>query len=363
MNAFTDKERKGFAIPLVLMVIVILTVLIVSGFTLLNGERRSVADQKAQMTAYSIAEQGMETFMSRRDSLGLTARPPGLKDSVRLTFSNGYADVISDRIITPTNLIGGMYAIRSRGVLTSGTMAGTPDAMRTVLQIAKWQPAQIEILGAITSLTGFYKAGTAGDISGTDRCGDSTTRTGTNVDSVYGYQYNGQGIKSASGNPAIDTIPPDSIHIDWVNILNGNVIAPTITIPPGSMPTNTQFQDTLYWPTILIKNGYANNYNLGVVGRGTLIIQGSLTIGGSDGWSGIILAGGSVNSGGNSDFDGAITAGLNLKIPGVAVPSPSFYANGTKSYYYNSCTIQKAMSAMGAQVVLKNAWVDNWVKY
>lgn len=359
----TLNSRQGFAIPLILLVIVVLTVGVAAGFTMMTGERRSVADSKAAVNAFSLAQQGLETFMAKRDSLGLTAKPPGLKDSVRISLTGGYADVISNRLITPTNLVGGYYSIRSTGVLTSGTMTGTPDAVRTVVQIAKWQPSQIQILGAVTSLTGFYKAGTAGDINGADACGDSATRTGTNVDSTYGYGYNGQGINSARGNPPIDTIPPDSIHIDWANILNASVIAPTITIPPGSMPTAAQWADTLFWPTILVKNGYNNTFSLGANGRGTLIVQGNLTIGASDSWRGIILAGGQVNSGGNSDFDGAITSGLNKKIPGVTVLTPSFLANGNKSYYYNSCTVAKAMSAMGAAVRISNAWMDNWTKY
>ena len=356
-------ERLGFATPMMLLVILVLTVSVAAGFSLMTGERRSVSDQKSRTTAFSLAQQGLEIFMAKRDSLGFTTKPPGAHDSVRITLTGGYADVISDRVVTPTNLVGGIYAIRSTGVLTSETMTGTPDAVRTVVQLSKWQPAQIEILGAVTSLKGFFKSGTSGDINGADRCGDSTTRTGTNVDSTYGYQYNGQGVNSAKGNPPIDTIPSDSVHIDWSNIINGSVISPTITIPPGTMPTSTQFLDPNYWPTILIKNGYTGTYNLGTAGRGTLIVQGNLTLGGSDAWEGIILTGGVFTSGGNSNFDGAITSGLNAKIPGQNPGTPSFYANGTKDYYYNSCSISKAMSALGSAVPFPNAWVDNWVKY
>ena len=357
-----NTDRLGFATPMMLLVIIVLTVSVAAGFSLMTAERRSVSDMKSRTTAFSLAQQGLEIFMAKRDSLGFTAKPPGAYDSARITLTGGYADVISNRIITPTNLVGGIYAIRSTGVLTSGTMTGTPDAVRTVLQLSRWQPAQIEILGAVTSLKGFYKSGTAGDISGIDACGDSATRTGTNVDSTTGYYGSGQVERSANGNPPIDTIPSDSVHIDWAGILGGGVISPTITIPPGSMPAQTAFSDPNYWPTILIKNGYTGTYSLGVQGRGTMIVQGSLTIGASDSWEGIILAGGKVTSGGNSDFNGAITTGLNSKV-GQSVPIPSFEALGTKGYYYNSCTVSKAMSALGAAVSMRNAWVDNWVKW
>src|SRR5256886_16298335 len=95
-----NTERRGFAIPIAILVIAVLTIMIAGGFSLVSAERRSVADQKSQISAFRIAEQGLEIFLIRRDSL-LTAQmgaggyrqgslPEG---SARLTFTGrgGYA--------------------------------------------------------------------------------------------------------------------------------------------------------------------------------------------------------------------------------------------------------------------------------
>src|SRR2546429_3565036 len=101
-----NTERRGFAIPIAILVIAVLTIMIAGGFSLVSAERRSVADQKSQISAFRIAEQGLEIFLIRRDSL-LTAQMgaggysplPLAKDSVRLTVTGGERARVAD---TPT---------------------------------------------------------------------------------------------------------------------------------------------------------------------------------------------------------------------------------------------------------------------
>ncbi|HYU53064.1 MAG TPA: hypothetical protein VEK37_08965 [Gemmatimonadaceae bacterium] len=59
-----NTERRGFAIPIAILVIAVLTIMIAGGFSLVSAERRSVADQKSQISAFRIAEQGLELFSS-----------------------------------------------------------------------------------------------------------------------------------------------------------------------------------------------------------------------------------------------------------------------------------------------------------
>jgi len=63
-----NNERRGFAIPIAILVIAVLTIMIAGGFSLVSAERRSVADQRSQISAFRIAEQGLELFLVRRDS-------------------------------------------------------------------------------------------------------------------------------------------------------------------------------------------------------------------------------------------------------------------------------------------------------
>jgi hypothetical protein len=356
-----NTQRRGFAIPVAILVILVLTIMVAGGFSLVSAERRSVADQKSQISAFRIAEQGLEVFLVRRDSLmkdkpGYTKVPTG-NDSIRINLSGGYADVTLTRLRAPRGNQAGLYVVRSRGVETAGAYAGTPQGVRTVAQYALWEPAPMQVLAGWTALSGLQKNGGAGTLGGIDLCHDSAAIAGVMVDMNPGYE----GKTVAVGNPPIDSIAPDSVEIDWAGIVNGNSIEATITIPGGSWPTaamNAAWADSnsTYYPIIRINGDYV----LPSSGKGMLIVTGSLVINGSDGWKGVILVGGIITSNGNNGVQGAVVSGLNEKL---GIPVDISLANGTKEYNYNSCEVSKATTTMGALVTLRNTWVDNWVEY
>jgi hypothetical protein len=355
-------ERRGFAIPTALLIIAALTIMVAGGFSLVSAERRSVADQKSQINAFRIAEQGLEIFLVKRDSL-MAGHPgyshvPGLTpDTAVIAMTGGVATVTLTRLRPVRGSQSGLYVARSRGVETVGAYAGTPQGVRTVAQYVLWEPAPMQILAGWTALSGFQQNGGAGTLGGIDVCGDSAAVAGVVVPVNPGYQ----GKTIAVGDPPIDSVAPDSVAIDWNGILNGGAIAPTITMPPGSWPTaamTASFADTLstYYPIIRV-NG---DFSLPSSGTGMLIVTGNLTLNGSVGWRGVLLVGGDITSNGNNGILGATVSGLNVKL-GTYVPVST--GNGTKSYNYDSCEVAKATTSIGALVTLRNTWVDNWVEY
>jgi len=361
-----NKQRRGFAIPVAILVILVLTIMVAGGFSLVSAERRSVADQKSQISAFRIAEQGLELFLVRRDSLmknspGYTKVPGAVPDSVRISMAGGYADVTLTRLRPVKGSQSGLYVVRSRGVETAGAYAGTPQGVRTVAQYALWEPAPMQVLAGWTALTGLQKNGGAGTLGGLDMCGDSAAVAGVVVPLEPGYD----GKMVAVGNPPVDSIPaPDSVDIDWNAIVNLNSIEPTITIPGGSWPTaalEAAYADSTstYYPIIRINGDYA----LPSSGKGMIIATGNLTINGSTGWKGVLLIGGRLKSNGTNEVQGATISGLNVKL-GMDIDEidPSL-AEGTKQYHYNSCEVAKSTTTMGALVTLRNTWVDNWVEY
>lgn len=351
-----NAERRGFALPTAILVIAVMTIMIAGGFSLVSAERRSVADQKSQISAFRIAEDGLELFLIRRDSLLPNAgKVPGAKDSVRINFTGGYADVSLTRIRPVMGSMSGLYVVRSRGVETAGAYAGTPEGVRTVAQYVLFEPAPMQVLAGWTALSGLDKNGVAGTLGGIDACGDSASIAGVAVPMNPGYTGK---TESTEGDPGIDsTITADSVAIDWNAIVNENAIEATITIPGGSWPTDEMFADTTFYPIIRVNLA---DFTIPNGGRGMLIATGHVTLSGSNSWNGVLLIGGDLTSNGDNGVYGATVTGLNVKL-GTYVPSST--ANGTKEYIYNSCEVAKANRTAGALVTLKNTWVDNWVEY
>jgi len=358
----SKNERRGFAIPTALLIIAALTIMVAGGFSLVSAERRSVADQKSQINAFRIAEQGLELFLVKRDSL-MAGHPgfshvPGLTpDTAVIPMTGGVATVTLTRLRPVRGSQSGLYVARSRGVETVGAYAGTPQGVRTVAQYVLWEPAPMQVLAGWTALSGLQKNGGAGTLGGIDLCGDSATVAGVVVPVNPGYS----GKTVAVGDPPVDSIAPDSVAIDWNGIVNGGLIAPTLTIPPASWPTaamTASFADTnsTYYPIIRINGDFA----LPSSGTGMLIVTGTLTLNGSVGWRGVLLVGNDITSNGNNTIAGATVSGLNVKL-GTYVPGST--ANGTKQYNYDSCEVAKSTTTMGALVTLRNTWVDNWVEY
>jgi Tfp pilus assembly protein PilX len=356
-----NTERRGFALPTAILVISVLTIMVAGGFSIVSAERRSVADQKSQISAFRIAEQGLEIFLVRRDSLlkntpGYTKIPGqnGLADSARITVAGGYADVSLTQIRPPINNQSGVYVARSRGTETAGAYAGTPQGVRTVAQYVLWESAPMQVLAGWTALSGLQKNGNAGTIGGIDLCGQADTVAGVVVPVNPGYT----GKVTAVGDPPVDSVAPDSVHIDWDGIVNHGAIEATITIPGGSFPPASAWTaNPSYYPIIRVNQA---SFTLPNSGKGMIIATGHLTISGSDTWSGVLLVGGDITSNGNNGVQGATVSGLNVKL-GTYVPSST--ANGTKTYNFNSCEVTRATSAAGALVTLRNTWVDNWVNY
>jgi hypothetical protein len=358
------QDRRGFAIPTAILVIMVMTAALAAGFSLVSAENRSIADQKAQVTAFELAEQGLETFIVKRDSLGFSIVPPGVRDSTRITLIGGYADVSMDRIRAPQGSLAGLYVVRSRGVQTSGAYAGTPQGVRTVAEYALWKPASMQVLAGWTSISGVDKNGNSGTLGGIDACGDSAAVAGVAVPQYPGFIGRDAG---GTGDPPVDSMAPSQdslakmVHMDWLHLSAGTAVKVDYTIPPQSMPT---FSDTTKFPVVRVVGNLdgsmlSNIANTG--GRGLLIVTGGMDLKGNNfTWRGVVMVGNDITGNGNNDIQGAVITALNAKL-GQVVPIDTI--NGTKNYQYNSCNVAKTMNNLGALVPLSNTWVDNWVEY
>jgi hypothetical protein len=370
------RNQRGFALPLTIVVLVVLSAALTSAFFATTSETSTNVAMRGQSRAFMIAQMGLERFLEAPDALALCPTC----DSLRTTPS---VDVFSKEIdgdsvyITVTRIrhqsgptTPAVYFIQSRGVdkrmKLSGRLAAV-DAERSVGMYAQWNTNTMQVLSGWTSLTGLDKNGSSGLLSGIDQCGQMPSIAGTMV-GKGALEYSGSPTW-AEGNPPIDTsLTSDSLaktmKIDWNSIVNGNAMPADFTIPPDGFPPAGWFEaDTSRWPIIRVK---VNGFSLPNRGRGTIIADSNFVISGSNMWDGVVLVGGKLTSNGSNTVAGATVTGLNVLLPGGQNPGESSLgtdtssvANGQKIYQYSSCKVARATKSMQRYRVLANTWADN----
>jgi len=347
-------DRSGFALPMAILVIGVLTVGVAAAFTRVESEQRVNRDRQAAVDAFALAQTGLDRFVVSRSSLGFTSAPPAVSESARINLVGGYADVVLRRVRPDVAGSYPIYVVRSHGVTTQTSATLNRSAEHTVAEYAFFRPGAMEVRSAWTAITGLVKNGGSGTISGVDECGAAPDVAGVTVPDS-GYIQNG-GAPVPDGTPPVEelgTVPQtsDAVNIDWDAIVNHGAITPDVAIPGDPWPT---FTDPNYWPIIQV----TGNYSLPTSGRGTLIVTGDLTVSGSTKWDGILLVGGTGTADGNNTVRGTIISALNTKL-GMTV-GVSDVGNGTKTYVYNSCNIANALARFGTLIPMQNTWVDNW---
>ena len=362
-------NRKAFALPTAILIITVLSAALAAAFMSTSGEYTTNSAERAQNRAYNLARTGLQQFLVMRSQSGWCSNcgDPIQVDSEWTTVSlapDGYAKVVAVKVrpaidsMTPA-----IYFIRSTGVDTNlkvNAAGSSVNAQHTVGVYAKWSTATMKVSAAWMSFSGLVKNGT-GTISGVDQCGQKPSVAGIEVDSAD-LQISGQSA-NFMGSPPFDTLQSfqslkANSPIDWAGILAGSIPA-DITIPGGNFPSWGQFNsDTSYWPVIRI---HTNGYSLPNQGRGIIIADSDFTISGSNMWSGIILVGGTLTSNGYNTVYGSTISGLNYLIggtPSISKLDDSF-ANGNKSYAYDSCSISEAAARLRKYVAMPNTWMDN----
>ena len=354
--------RKGIALVLALVLVVIMSVTAAAALGMVGGERRVIEDHEAASAAYAMARSAYDQFITNPTGVlpsfaGATFAGP---DSGKITFSDGYAWVSLQRVRPSVAGSPILFLIRSRAVWTVNRPGSTPIAERVFAQYAQWNDVEMPALAAWTSLSGLLKNGGSGVVSGADNCGSATPIAGVAVPNVPGYTQNG-GASVPTGSPPIMNMGSQSaangmVGVDWVTILSGMSLSADVVLPGGAWPS---FSNSSYWPVIYVDQ--VSSFSLPGSGRGMLIVKNDMIINDMAQWDGIILVGGTFTSNGNNTVNGALVTGLNVLL-GQSVP-PSNLGNGTKTYRYDSCTVEHAVKKFNGLAALKNSGSDNWASY
>jgi hypothetical protein len=371
---FTYRVKRGFALPMALLVMVVLTAGIAAGFAATSAEVVTNAAHRGDTRAYNLAVAGLEQFLVRRNEPGFCAScmtdptaATAAGDSARVALTGGYADVVSVRVRKHISSdLPAVFFIYSRGVDQSIKLTGSTQAQngqRMIGIYATWNTATVHVQGAWFALSGLTKNGSAGEINGVDQCsaadgGGKPTLAGAVVPG--GGQFQGN-TTAFAGSPRLDTSKTfDQLKanskMDWGGILAGSIV-PDFTVPGDAFPSANWFAaDTSRWPIIRVKT---NNYTLPNQGRGMIIADSNFTISGSNMWDGVVLIGGKLTSNGNNTTAGATLSGLNLLLGGnPAASTDNSDANGQKTYVYNSCAVARASKGLASYRTMPNTYID-----
>lgn len=378
MKRKTRSTRDGFALPVVILAMFLLVGALASGFTMIGGERAADDAVLQQQSAQALAESGLQQAFTNRAGLGLGALPAAF-DSARMTVAGGYVDVITTQLRPAVGTtVPAIYYIRARGVRTRTGVSGAGNAVAYATGFASFSTINLTVQSSLTSANGINKSGNSGEISGVDNCsaangGGKPTLPAVAVPTSPGYSgHTGPLV----GNPQIkyigatETAAANAIPIDWEGIVYHNAITPevNVTAAGAGWPTQAQFNDTTWFPTIIVRNG-PDPETVFVVegfGRGTLIVFGSVWFkGNTGGWDGILLVGGSLRSSGGNQIRGASITGLNIKLGFNVGQNEVTELSGTKKFLYNSCYVTKSLQSFssGGLRSYQNSWANSFPGY
>ncbi|MFL5608202.1 MAG: hypothetical protein ACJ8AD_17245 [Gemmatimonadaceae bacterium] len=389
----TAPERYGFALPMVLLVIAVLTVSLAAGFASTTTEIQTNNSQRAEARAFALAENGLQDFLAMRDrrSSGYCAMcgspPTTTYESTTVTLPGGYATVVAQRVARNLGIKRpAIYLIRSRGVDTTTRLSAllrnsvthgfvsNVRAERTVAQYAYWDLKVINIVAGWTSLSGLGVNGAAATISGKDGCSADPVGVSGIAVPTNGYAGNTAIAEANPPNPAIKQMgtqqqTADATKIDWVGIRAETAITPDFSIDPLNGPMTTlpadAFTNPIYpkWPIIHIRNQPGAPFAM-PSGQGLLIVDNDVSFSGGGVWNGIMLIGNHLTSNGGNTANGAVITGLNVKLPPPNnVVLQDDVGNGTKFFQYNSCNVAAATAGIGHYRLFPNAWMDNFTTY
>ena len=361
---------------MVILVMFILVGALTAAFNILSGERSADDATLQGEAAVALAESGIQQALRNRASIGLSETPGAAAESVRVTLTGGYVDVIQQQLRPQIDdAQTGVYLIRTRGVRTKTGSYGAGNSVSYATLIATYKRISMTVQSSMTGINGIKKAGSSGLISGHDVCGQKPSLPAVAVPEDPGVTGTGQWQNSLEGSVKADTLAgdpeamADEVPIDWDAIVNDGAITPDYDVPTVSFPTAAWFTaNPSKWPTIIVRNGPnpSTEWALPNFGRGLLIIFGDLNLNGSTaGWDGVVLVGGRLRSNGANEVQGATVTGLNVKLGYSVEDNDVNELNGTKKFLYNSCKVASAMNGSGGASLrsYQNTWSNTFKSY
>lgn len=362
------RDTRGFALPVTLFVVALLTTMLAAGFTRVRADRQMSSGSESGVRALSVAQNGLRRYLTLLsvDGCGRPIRPPD-GDSVRINVPDGYADVVARVVQRPADsLAAWTYAIRATGHYIVPSAGSQPQARHTVSRFARWSSGRLAVPATFTAINGLTYTGNAtptSELRGTDQhplsaCLEPDRHpvrvpVGLSPGALEGY-YVTSGLTPIVHESGTPLGVAAATRIDWISTVTGG-FTPQYTTVRVNDPT---------YPTMLVTgNATLGTAGATTVGYGLLIVTGDLrVIGAYVQWYGVILVGGRIHfDAADQRFDGAIVSGLNV-LQGLAV-ARGLIGDDNLDIDYDSQYVQLAMQHVAGFAPMTNTWSDNWAMY
>ena len=356
MTTRTADREAGFALPLTIFVLLLVTVLLAALMVQVQTDRRIAEGSGDLVEALVVAQSGLESFIAHFDSL---AYRPADGDSLRVNVVGGYADVVAHVVHQPADtLLSGIdYLIRSRGRLIHPTMGADPQAIRVVAQFARWEYGTMKVIGAYAAADGFRctgpNCGGTYVLSGADLCGMEPTVPALRTPTGGGQPLvppavDPAEVKGPSTNAFTD---PPFIGVDWGIVESG-----------AFDPDYRTLTNTNTWSSYLLDGDVTLT---DVTGAGLLMIRGDATLTGTRfDWQGVMVVGGHVVfEADTSRITGALLSGLALQTGNLPGTTRWGDTDTHIEVFYNSCAVRNAFRSLTGFALVPGAWMDRWASY
>ena len=361
-------NERGFALPITLFLIAILTLMLGSAFTRAATENQIAGSSKATVDALFVAQAGLQKYLGQ-DFTDLDSPRPLSGDSVRLDVPGGWAWVVPDVLQTPADTMDNFrYIIRSTGYVVDPNDESTPLASRTVAQFADWQHAWLDApRAALIAANGLEIESDNVELNGQDQsnplcAGDPLLPAGFGARLPAG-ENSDLDDAEFRGSPALLELGTQEsvaqlVNIDWEAIRAGGFI------PDYTSPQNGLTGD---FPSQLVAGNYSESIDH-FEGEGLLIVTGDLeVVKDRDHWSwrGVILVGGEASIEADHVYiNGTIISGLNYLTGDSPTDDDSDFAGDHEFLlHFDSCNIRQSLRFLRGFVPLKNTWIDNWATF
>jgi hypothetical protein len=397
-------NRDGFALPAAIFALMVVAILVTSGFFLANQEHRIGQSSERTAEVFRMAESGLNT------ALALWTPSQG---DVSVWSDDGHQPIMTDQEgdgewrVTITRVDDQLYFLESTATITEGGyLAG---ASRTVGQLARRGRLNItEPNAAVTTQDQLQASGNA-TLDGRDTNGggsdwflqqnDACPPASGGRPAVLmneGANFDQGGNADVLAPPGVDPVAFDddvtaetlSIFSDenWeqlrsmatisISDQSNHRIRPTMT-PDGQCNTADQFNwgaplevngadsDAAeacqnYFPLVYVRvpSGQQNfQINANSMGQGVLMVDGNLHVNGDFNWAGPIFVRGEFsNNGGTGMYGGVVSLGAEI------TSDTEQTVSGNAEVTYSSCAVSRAVTGISGNLPLRplanRAWGD-----